>query len=221
MRLSRYINEELKLDDVYKYAKILKSECSQILKIYQKRWKSHENYPFLWRGVSQEKKPIIKKASHLENRQPMSTGVEMHKWLNNWFTDKFGWPVRNGVATTGSHGQTATYGYRYAFFPKNGFKFCWSPDVNDLWGSIESKMPSLNKKGAPIPVRIKYGPDKDHFEHEIIPMLLSYTDKDLEKAIDSGHEVLINCKYYYLVNAEGQFGFGGKEIMSTLGIWQD
>lgn len=204
MRLQLFIENKLAANvDFSRIADTIKKDCQPILKIYQKRWKRHERWPWLFRGVGKGAMvPFKKKSAHLENRKPMSTGKEMHDWMNEYFKKRFGWPVRNGVSCTGNSNQAGTYGRPYIFFPIGKLQFCWNPDVWDLWSAIQKRMPELNKPqmgfGDEIPP--KYGRERDKFQNEIMPLFEKYTDKNLDKAISQGYEILFNSPQYYLLS---------------------
>jgi hypothetical protein len=211
-----YVTEALSEKDIEDVTYHLEKECSQILKVYKKRWKANENRPILWRGVGNRELTILKKKSHIKDRKPMSTGADMHNWLNTQFQKQFGWPVRNGVGTSGERNQSSTYGKPYIFFPLNNFKFAWSPKVWDLWSDIEKHMPMLNKSQSTLEIPPKYGPEKNLFKEKIEPLLDHYTNKNLDKAIGAGKEVFFNTPEYYLLDAYSNEG--GKNIMFNIGL---
>ena len=224
-----YILEDISVKDAREAAKNLQKECSQIVSVYKKRAgeqgaTEYGSRQFLWRGVSQ-RNAILKKKSHLTDRSPMSTGKRMHDWMNDYFTDAFGWPVRNGVATSSSKSQAGTYGYPYVFFPPNNFEFVYSPDVWDLWSAVEKAMPFLNKQGNTLEIPPKYGPEKKQFQDKILPLFKSFTSGkgavgNIHKAIESRNEIWFKVPYYYVVDASNRHGFGGFEIMQNLGLFE-
>jgi len=132
MRLIQYLNESIKYvtDDVDEIKEILQKKCGKIIKIYK------NNNQFLYRGKRiAQTKSLILKSGRLENRRPSDTPYEIHDLLNIFFKKKFGWPVRNGVFATSDSGEVEIndYGNVHYFFPEDRFKFCWSPEIRDLY----------------------------------------------------------------------------------------
>ena len=228
MRLRKYIIEDISVKDAKDAAKNLQKECSQIISVYKKRGgeqgaTEYGSRQFLWRGVSQ-KNTILKKASHLKDRSPMSTGKAMHDFMNKTFIDAFGWPVRNGVATSSSKSQAGTYGFPYVFFPLDNFEFVYSPKVWDLWSAVEKAMPRINRSNYNDEIPPKYGPDREFFKDNIMPLFKSFTSGkgavgNIHKAIDSRNEIWFKTSYYYVVDASNRHGRGGSEIMQNLGLF--
>ena len=243
MRLRRYIIESLTAKEATKFTELMKRECSDIIHFYKKRLDARVNRPFIWRGLSGSKMSIRYEKMH-KNRNPLSTGQDLHNWMNKHFKERFGWPVRNGVSTTGNRNMTAMYGHPYVFFPKDGFDFCWSPKVNDLWGAVEQIQPLFNKsekyRGFPIPPPKPKNPEDDlqaKYTYEswqdLLKLFDTYSFSRLKDAVDSGNEIMFNTPNYYLVNANESYSdveleriqnqrYGavrsGADIMAGLGL---
>jgi hypothetical protein len=192
MKFLGYLSEQSEIE------KKLKKECSKMIDFYQIQRGSF--VPF-WRGTRRSSiEGVVKKKSHLKDRTPMSTGKAAHEWMNKWFKKKFGWPVRNGVAVSSHFGTAQGYGHPMIFLPVNGFKYAWSPDVNDLWGELVSTVPSfVSNKNKDVDKWVKEFGNDIFMEKDIIPMLESYITTDAMSALRKGNEILFNCKYYYLV----------------------
>lgn len=125
------------------------------------------------------------------DRQPMSTPFRLHAMVDDWFLEHYGNRYRsNSVFATGSDEQARPYGDVFALFPIGDFKFCWSANIHDLydeWGTIERESKTM---------------DEDKLR-EIINKTLTrgeYRTENLPAAIKSGHEVMLKCEYYYLLN---------------------
>ena len=159
-------------------SKPVKKECGPIISTYD------AGNGVLFRGVGKIV-TISKFKSHIKDRKPMSTVRWLHDDLNKWFTQKFGWPARNGVGAYNYESDAAIYGYPYVFYPVGKLKFVWSPDVSDLWGTVVSHA-----------IR-----ERKHFKN-LIPVLETYTDKNLEAAMESHCEIYFNCNEYYLTTKE-------------------
>lgn len=165
---------------------VLEKECGKILKIYKK------NKSFLYRGLSGEKKLFIEKTSRKGVRKPKHTSVEMHRFLNSLFKEKFGWKVRDGISTSTDASQAMWYGNAYIFFPTNRFKFAYSLKIDDLF----KELPII-----PFAVDTKeWLNKKKRTFNRIVNM---YTDKDLHQAINNNSgEVLFKTGKYYLLRRD-------------------
>jgi hypothetical protein len=88
----------------------------------------------LWRGIEKQKYALRNKPH--PKRRPLDTPIEVHKKLNVYFEQKFGWPARQGLFCTASKGFAHQYGdgMVVAVFPIGDYKYVWSPDVSDIYG---------------------------------------------------------------------------------------
>lgn len=139
-------------------------------------------------------KSFFKKAIRTD-RLPTNTNIDDHHEMDEWFKKKFGIKARSNTAfTTGNFRDAKSYGTVYAFFPIGDFKFIWSPTVSDLF---------VDARG------IKSTKD-------VFPWLdrANYQDTDLQAAIESGNEIMVQCKEYYSVIAHGPADRG--EIILSL-----
>lgn len=113
------------------------------------------------------------------DRQPRNTDGELHKAMDDWFNDNFGFRARSAaVFVTGDFDDAKSYGQAYAIFPIGDFKFVWSPNVGDLYMSMHNETPGR------VPLKLER---------------FKFQDDELEKAISSGFEIMIKCKDYYAV----------------------
>ena len=137
---------------------------------------------FLYRGVERDITGIRKLKSHLKDRNPESSDVQSHDIFNKMAAKKFGWPVRNGVACTGSRGLASHFGYTTClFFPIGKYEYVWSPRYKDLVLHYTSHM------------------DDEQISKKYTKMLETYTNKNLQTAIKKKGEIMFKCDYYYIV----------------------
>ena len=154
----------------------IKADCKPFLRQYGGQ--------LLFRGsrsISHGPTTMFSKRSVRTDRRPMNTDEGIHKQMDDWFNDKFGFRARSAaIFATGNFREARGYGTVYCVFPIGDFKFAWSPKIEDLFIQL-----------------------KDEHESDIPGFLTSagYKDTDLASAIDSNHEVMIQCKEYYLLLA--------------------
>ena len=204
LRLIQYINEvsgqqyspaQLSDDDT---AAQLNKECSQIISEYKKE------HGVLLRGIKgyNPKAHLVVKTMR-GDRIPRDTEPHVHDWLNDEFEKRVGWKVRNGISTTSSWRTASGYGEGkvYIFFPKNGYKYCWSPDIQDLTLSLPSDirnsrsretldytMSQVGRPGKPSTAEMMR---RSYFD--------TYRATDLTKGISSGNEIMFNVPKYFLL----------------------
>jgi hypothetical protein len=176
MKFTDYILEEKMTTD--KIAKKIVDACSPFLKEFIKFKKDD----FLYRGSSDNSADITKKSSHLDNRHPALTLLEIHDKLNTKFEEKFGWKVRNGVSVSPYIYTSCVYGNPHLFFPIGKYKYAWSPKIHDLTLHTASVLS----------------------DKEIDNIVKTYINSRLERSFtySSKPEIMFMCSSYYIVNVD-------------------
>jgi len=87
--------------------------------------------------------------------------------------------ICNSIHVTGNVNIAQEYGRLFVIFPISEFSFSWSPKVYDLMAVLRHKDEKIRKLSNVLP---------------------SYSSENLQKAIVSGNEILVNCKEYYKVD---------------------
>ncbi|MCK9371481.1 hypothetical protein M0R04_16320, partial [Candidatus Dojkabacteria bacterium] len=182
-----------------------------------------------------------KKLKVRENRKPRDTGQYTHDRFDEKFKKRFGWPARSESVMAVSHlGYASVYaeeagGNVAIFLPTNGFKFIWSPKVEDffvvvknLWpgGRPENRSMPLNKFGLDMfrldMITVLKAIDKEDYIKEINKaadtdemsnivadaIVETYTNKHLCEAVNYKVEIMFECDDYYLVNSYWAYTMG-------------
>jgi hypothetical protein len=190
MRLLEYVsqidkkNEELKYDITEK----LINDCSEFLEVLEKIHNNINNC--LWRGSHRGTKDIDKFIPRID-RIPTDTAEWLHNEWDKMFKEKFGWKARSeGVFVTSRYSFASGFGNAaHLFFPFDGYKFIWSPNIEDMTVAIGGgKHADDNRKRELI--------------KKSIEEIKAYKNSDLEEAIESEHEIMFKCHSYYLVNRD-------------------
>ena len=136
---------------------------------------------------------------------PMSTPDYIHKKLNEFFTEKFGEPIRNWIFASGHNAVATVYGKAYAIFPIG--KFEWISGINK-----ESKdMTSFfwDTKDA-TPIDNKNDPSGDKRMESTWDRMLSklkhfrwYHNTDIKECLRAGNEIMFKCGEYYIFDLNG------------------
>lgn len=72
-----------------------------------------------------------------KDRSPKNMPLPIHRVADEWFLEKFGYRFRSqALFCTSDEVVASLYGKVYRLFPSNGFSFCWSPKVKDLFTTI-------------------------------------------------------------------------------------
>lgn len=182
MKLYEYITEEN-----------LKTEVNNMKKQLNRNMLNTMNKEkvLLSRFVNKPTYNMISKHKTRPNRTPKDTKITYHEWVDKWFYDKFGWKARSEHVcfvdkwkVELSPFSTKTKSFAFPIRPK---MVIWSNLVDDLTG--------------------EFGLDTSReFEEEEIKELL-HVSKYKSGSIADGirksghkHEMMINCKEYYLVD---------------------
>lgn len=119
-----------------------------------------------------------------KDRNPKDTSLEVHNAADAWFERKFGVKYRSQAVFLTSrlpiarkYGATPEHAFR--ILPLGQYSFCWSPATEDML--------SLVYNG----VRPEDCPDKLESAQ--------YTESDLKRAHESGHELMLYCERYIAV----------------------
>ena len=117
----------------------------------------------------------------------MHIKADIQNALDDWFEQKFRIRFRqSSVFCTGDHYDAKSYsepnGTTAIVLPVGDYDYCWSPDVGDLFISLQR-----NK-----------GHDLTSF------MNLSHyrCNEGIAKAIESGHEIMLHCQSIMIINPE-------------------
>lgn len=147
-----------------------------------------------------------------KGRPAGDTPQEFSDAADRYFQEVFGWKAR-GDATfvSGDKHQADDYGDVYIVIPMGETKFVWSPKVRDLYTQI-----FMRKFG-------QYGP-RDHKSVEEHEKFISeirksnYTEKDLEAAIRSKHEIALKCNHYVAIAISNLSSSDISRLAASIGI---
>lgn len=165
---------------------IINKDCQEFIKSIRLCKKN----VFILRGHFYQIQGIQKFQHDVKYRRPRNMPQNIHDEINIYFEDKFGWKIRNGVFCYGfnlaEHNPIDLgYGIFHLFFPIGNFKFVFSDEHFDLFGSINNSI-------EPIETVIKN---------------LKFDDKDFCRALtlqpkfdNFSNEISFNTSSYYLIN---------------------
>lgn len=191
MRLQHYLTEGYKSISENEINALIAKDC----KPYLKQIKNE----YLYRGMKSDFDAF--KAVPRKNRMPKDTPIVMHNLFDDIIQKLYAWKPRSqGVFATGGKNQAGIYGSIYKIYPIGNFKFLWAPTIHDFYVDIKDEFINLYRHQRGLPRIMGYDDiiDKPAFIAEFSTFIKkSYTDKDLYKAAQSEHEVMILCKSYY------------------------
>ena len=189
----------------------------------------------LYRGLSvwypENKAHIV--ANKNKDRIPKDTPIEIHNGLNKMFNKKFGWNVRNGIFTVSSIHTATYYGVPHCFFPIGNYEYVSSNKIGDLFNSQQTFSKGLKNyiiNGVLEETEIKRAYDNevkfypnlayDKFKvryirkinREFKSFIDSYSDKNLQFAIQRNCEISFNCDKYILAKIDIEPWFFGPEL---------
>jgi len=202
MRYIKFLNET-NVDDV---VELIKQKCQPFLK----EWDGNN---FLYRGMKHSFTYDIKQVR--VDRKPKDIPLILHEMLDKEFKKQFGWNARsNSVFCTGNKTSTEEYGNAYVIFPCDNYKYISSEKVEDLylhllrWETTKSSLYKnhfektiYNKQSILDNYRLYYDdymflPKLELFFKDLVK---TYTNRNLNRLILVGNEILINCKQYIAI----------------------
>ncbi len=147
----------------------------------------------MWRGIGiGVTLPPFSKHPCPRGRKPRDTNLDVHHVAGAWFVETFGVNYReDAMFATGSARQARSYGNMFAAFPVGDFRFCWSPMIADFTFDISDSIVDAITADDDVDEMIV-----DEINHAM------YQTTDLRRAINSGHEIMIHCDEYYLLDAQ-------------------
>jgi hypothetical protein len=194
-----------KEDDLSIFIRELFKNCSDMMSIFKKDTRLK-----LYRGSKRSTPNFSLTRYDIGNRQKKieqgstDTPELLNQRMNLHHSADSGLPFRYGMFCTGAALDATEYGKLSVIFPMNGFKFCYSPKIRDLYGKIP----------AYIETRARNNNDLDT-AFEFIDDLYNKADYQygssnnfslLSEAILSHNEIMIyppnneSSLYYYLVD---------------------
>lgn len=197
MRFKNYLNEE----DIESLIEKLEKDCKPFLE----KVKNLNN--ILVRQSKKAPKGLYDlKTVHI-NRNPRDTPIFLHKKIDNYLEKKYGWKARsNGLFcwSTKKLSKVEKNPRVALVFPIGNFDFLWNPEVSDLYQLLVDISLDLHYRR---PEHLDKDKDFEKLWNALLEdkTLDEYTNKNLEKALQTENEIIINCDRYYYVNMESEF----------------
>jgi hypothetical protein len=156
MKYIKLIKEFSSENKFEKIVDILESECSEFLSLLKTNRISSLYRGFLTSGETFRNKMGYKgpgnqsnildgvwKIEPIEKRKAKDTNWEISELIDSGLERKFGIPLRSrGVFATKNLSIASDYAgpdrlkNTYMFFPKNGFRYFWNPNIDDLFTEL-------------------------------------------------------------------------------------
>jgi hypothetical protein len=156
----------------------------------------------LYRGFGNNHELIIRKFNaELTDRSPRHTPVKIHEFLNNWLSQNYGKPWRNGVFTTTMKTEAELYGAVYNFVPIGEFEFLYSPDILDM----QSDFKRVVKNKLSMVEWLQSTDEAIQLVHDQLEnsrFVLGNKNNVMSLTNSLGNEIIFWCKEYYLINQE-------------------
>ncbi len=178
MNFKEYTNEAITpiADDIIK-------NCSQFLKGLSSAGK-------MYRGLKSNKGQINLMVPR-SDRTPRDTEERVHDYYNLAFEKAYGVKdIRSrAVFCTGNYGDAnyfANSNFVYEVFPVDGYSYWWSKGIPDLTMTVQQLdlvTPEILYNFIKLPTN-------------------GYINTNLEEALDTGNEIMLLCKEYYVVHYE-------------------
>ncbi len=138
----------------------------------------------LWRGWGAVIYKGLTEIGPVMGRRPRNNSENAHRIADAWFFENFGVHFRSqSLFCTGSKSVAGNFGNVYPAIPFDGFRFCWSPKIRDLYSEV-----SLNFIDPSDTI-------------SLIGLLEAgdYTDQKFHMAIQSGCEIMVAASGFYVI----------------------
>ena len=212
-KLFESIDTEINFD---KIVEVLSTECSEFLDLLEKlnieegkinytNGYGNSTTQCLYRGHKLwDDGNIVKgfwKIKPFENRLSRDTKSDISKLLDEGFEKKFGIPLRSkGVFTSKDWSTASDYGRHrneaFLFFPKNGFRYFWNPEVDDLFTLLRDDISWYEKDPF-----FWNSSEKREFQQ----IIDGYQEGEIEKV--KWQEITFICDEYYLLDLDYYYKF--------------
>jgi hypothetical protein len=163
----------------------------------------------LFRGMDIKKDLVIYKQR--ADRKPTSMPLGLHNALDEEFKKRFGHPYRsNAFFATGDRSFAGEYVEHLdpsIIIPIGNFSFCWSPEIDDLYNHIG-----------------QHDYDKPDFAKMYASETIdegNYTDKNLDAAIESGNEIMVNGPNGFVVLDELNVAYYSAGKYTLTEVWKE
>lgn len=130
---------------------------------------------------------MFRKFSVWQNRSPVDISPEGQNAFNEAFEKIYGIKdIRSkAVFTTGHCDNAEEYGQVYLIFPIGNYTYWWSPQSEDLYGDWYEEA----RTAADLYTSAEKFLKKN-----------KYKNNELEKALNTGHEIMLLCDSYYAIH---------------------
>lgn len=195
-------------------------DCSQFLQ-------DSQGEP-LYRGMTRIDRTKGHYLIPLKDRMPTDSSPKLSQLLDSELEDMAGFkPRANGTFATGNAQTAQTYGVVYRIFPKDGYKFIWSPKIGDAYGFFQLQYGQrfvrelIDATEAAMPSDWSLDEDNlssDEFETNLIAFNKKFLEmhkhvlyktgrsSTIADAIEKGNEIMLGCEGYYAIPIDHQFG---------------
>lgn len=170
----------------------LRANCRQVLRDFSQADR------FLWRGIKKPKK-LQDFTFEEENfrgfidaprqdRRPLNTPEWAHQVFNEFFTEKFGEPLRSTTLFAVGTPRKAfgSSAYHFAILPMQDYEIYWSPKVEDLTTYAFPTDEELEKSSS------------EERKADLLKLLKAadYQKGSISEALQSSSELMVKCKNY-------------------------
>lgn len=198
MKIVEVIDSKLDFNSVEDLSMYLWKDCKQWFNECG-GWDEAFRNP-LYRGAKRIVEPVVYFPPRT-HRRPTDMDPHVSNEIDDIFKMHFGGRFRSeGYFATGAMMEAMGYGTVYYCFPAGDFKFCWSPEYEDMYMSYRMFRDEDRQNYA------DNGGDLDYYdEADCIRRFVdkgNYQTSDLHDAIQSGNEIMFISNGFYLIDRE-------------------
>jgi hypothetical protein len=174
----------------------INEDCQQYLRKMAVDGKFHALYVSL-----QSEKWPTHEIQVRKNKAPVPTPKKILDSFDRVMGEMYGREFRSdSFIATGSPSVAAKSGVKHMIFPIGKFDYLWSPKIRDLIHGMGHEEDITNGEGLYFDI---HDAEDEKAEDKVVKEFLEKKEfvfnKDIKQAANKGHDVMLDCKYYYAV----------------------
>ncbi len=199
MRLQLHLDEVAPVQTIDETVDFLLKNCKPFLK--EMGLKKGKPPRWLYSGRKHQASTYVRRVQ--QDRTPLDTPKLVHTAFDTLFQKKFRVKARsNSIFCTGNYGRASAYGHPFIIVPIGKYTYLYSTKVRDLYDYVR-----LSAQASATGVHLDRGSrpsdrDMDKLMDFFKETVESYTNKNLDKGIKSGTEVMVQCKEYFAISSD-------------------
>jgi len=175
---------------------LVNEDCQQ----YLRKMASDGKFYLLYAGLPSEKWPLGETQVR-KNKAPVPTPKRILDSFDRVMDKEYGKEFRSdSFIATGNPDVAEKRGVKHVIFPIGRFDYLWSYKIKDLVHGMGHEEDIAEGEGLYFDI---HDAEDEDTEDKVVKEFLTKKEfkynEELKKCADKGHDVMIDCKYYYAI----------------------